>query len=230
MTIKENLNDVLSEIEKSRKNSITGEPVQLIAVSKMHSVEEIEEAISCGITCIGENKVQELSEKIEKLEDKVNYHMIGQLQTNKVKYIYDKVDLIHSLDRDSLAKEIDKRAKKDNIKVNCLVQVNIGSEQSKGGLELNEVEDFIENCLKYKYIKIMGLMTVAPNIDDEVLLRKYFKQMYSLKEKIKQKNYDKDILEMKYLSMGMSQDFKLAIEEGSNMVRVGTNIFGKRNY
>lgn len=228
MSIKDNLIRTIEEIEESRKNSLTGEEVKLIAVTKTHSVEEIREAINAGVTDIGENKVQELSTKIEELNNDVKYHMIGNLQSNKVKYIYDKVELIHSLDRMSLLKEINKKAKQDNIKVNCLVEVNIASEKSKGGVELDKAEEFIEKCLDYNNVKIMGLMTVAPNIDDDVYLRECFRKMYNLKEKIKSKNYDE--LEMKYLSMGMSQDFKIAIEEGSNMVRIGTNIFGKRNY
>lgn len=230
MTIKDNLMKTIEEIEDARRHSLTGEKVQLIAVSKMHSTDEIREAIDAGVTDIGENKVQELSKKIDDLKDSVNYHMIGNLQSNKVKYIYDKVELIHSLDRKSLLKEINKRAKADNIVVNCLVEVNIAQEEAKGGVSFDKSQEFIEKCLDYDNIKVMGLMTVAPNTDDEKFLRECFRKMYKLKENVTSQNYDKNKIEMKYLSMGMSQDFKIAIEEGSNMVRIGTNIFGKRNY
>ncbi|MBP2025208.1 YggS family pyridoxal phosphate-dependent enzyme [Peptoniphilus stercorisuis] len=230
MAIKDNLRETLEEIESARKHSLTGEEVKLIAVSKTHSPEEIKEAIECGITDIGENKVQELQGKMEILQDSVKYHMIGNLQSNKVKYIYDKVELIHSLDRKSLLKEINKRAKNDDIIVNCLLEINIAKEESKGGMHYNEVEKFIETCLNYDNVKINGLMTVAPNTEDEAFLRECFRKMFKLKEVINNKNYDKNKIEMKYLSMGMSQDFKIAIEEGSNMVRVGTKIFGKRDY
>lgn len=230
MAIKDNLRETLEEIESARKHSLTGEEVKLIAVSKTHSPEEIKEAIECGVTDIGENKVQELQGKMEILQDSVKYHMIGNLQSNKVKYIYDKVELIHSLDRKSLLKEINKRAKNDDIIVNCLLEINIANEESKGGMHYNEVEKFIETCLNYDNVKINGLMTVAPNTEDEAFLRECFRKMFKLKEVINNKNYDKNKIEMKYLSMGMSQDFKIAIEEGSNMVRVGTKIFGKRDY
>ena len=230
MTINDNLLEVLDEIEGARKNSITGEEVELIAVSKMHSVAEIKEAIDAGITDIGENKVQELVGKIDELGNKVKYHMIGNLQSNKVKYIYDKVELIQSLDRLSLAEEINKRAAGDNIKVNCLVEVNIADEKSKGGMPIDSVLDFIEECMSFNNIRLKGLMTVAPNTNDERFLRECFRKMFKLKEKVISQNYDNNVVDMKFLSMGMSQDFKIAIEEGSNMVRIGTNIFGKRNY
>lgn len=230
MAIKDNLFETLEEIEKARRHSLTNEPVQLIAVSKTHSVDEIREAIEAGVTDIGENKVQELSGKIEELRDSVNYHMIGNLQSNKVKYIYDKVELIHSLDRKSLLKEINKRAKQDNIKVNCLVEVNIADEESKGGIAYDKTRDFIEKSFEYENVKIMGLMTVAPDTENEDFLRECFRKMFKLKEDILNERYSKDQIEMKYMSMGMSQDFKIAIEEGSNMVRVGTKIFGKRDY
>ncbi|SHG93373.1 hypothetical protein SAMN02745245_00078 [Anaerosphaera aminiphila DSM 21120] len=228
MAIKDNLNNILEEIEEARKHSITNEEVKLITVTKTRTIEEIEEVINCGILDIGENKVQELKDKINLLNNSaINYHMIGNLQTNKVKYIYDKVYLIQSLDRLSLLKEINKKAKTDNIFVNCLVEVNIADEEQKGGVLYSQVEQFIEDCLDYENVKIKGLMTVAPNIDDEVFLRDCFRRMFKLKEKIERKNYNE--VEMKYLSMGMSGDFKIAIEEGSNMVRIGTRIFGNRN-
>lgn len=200
----------------------------MIAVTKTVDVDKIQEAIDYGIKNIGENKVQELDKKINSLGEKVNYHMIGYLQTNKVKNIIDKVTLFHSLDRISLATELDKRAKMKDITVNTLIQVNVAEEESKFGLKIDEVLPFIEEILKFENIKIKGLMTMAPFTDDEVLLRSVFRNMYNLKENILKRNY-KD-LSMDYLSMGMTNDYEIAIEEGSNMIRVGTGIFGKRNY
>ncbi len=154
--------------------------------------------------------------------------MIGTLQSNKVKYIYDKAKLIHSLDRLSLAKEIEKRAKDSNIVVNCLVQVNISEEDSKGGVALSETEKFIESLLEFENLKIVGLMGIAKNTEDLSEIRSSFRKLYKLKEKLKNRNIEE--IEMKYLSMGMSSDFEMAIEEGSNMVRIGSSIFGKRDY
>ena len=190
-------------------------------------MDTINEAIDFGITDIGENRVQELTKKIDLIGDRVNYHLIGHLQTNKVKYIIDKVKLIHSLDRISLAKELDKRAKQNDLIINTLVQVNVAEEDTKFGLEVSQVLPFIEQVLAYDNIRIRGLMTMAPYTDDEVLLRKVFRTMYELKEKILSQDYEN--LSMDYLSMGMTNDYKIALEEGSNMIRVGSGIFGERN-
>lgn len=228
MDIKRNLEDVLKKIEIAEKKSISGEKVELIAVTKTHGIDIIREAIELGVTDIGENKVQEFTTKYEKLGNNVNFHMIGTLQSNKVKYIYDKAKLIHSLDRMSLAKEIERKAQASNIIVNCLVQVNISNEESKGGVSFSETEKFIESLLDFKNLKIVGLMGIAKNTDDLSEIRDSFRKLYNLKEKIKKQNIEE--LEMKYLSMGMSSDFEMAIEEGSNMVRIGSSIFGKREY
>ena len=228
MDIKRNLEDVLKKIEIAEKKTISGEKVELIAVTKTHGIDIIKEAIELGVTDIGENKVQEFTTKYEKLGNDVNFHMIGTLQSNKVKYIYDKAKLIHSLDRMSLAKEIERKAQASNIIVNCLVQVNISNEESKGGVSFSETEKFIESLLDFKNLKIVGLMGIAKNTDDLSEIRDSFRRLYNLKEKIKKQNIEE--LEMKYLSMGMSSDFEMAIEEGSNMVRIGSSIFGKRDY
>ena len=226
--MEENLKRVCEEIEKSRERSVTGEEVKLIAVTKTHGVDAIEEAIKLGVTDIGENKVQELTEKMDTIGDKVRYHMIGNLQSNKVKYIYRDVALIHSLDRLSLAKEIEKRAEQTDHIVPCLVQVNIGDEASKGGLAYDGVLPFLESILDYEHIKVEGLMAIAPNVEDEAYLRKLFRKMFALKEDIERRRYEG--VHMNHLSMGMSNDFTIAIEEGANMVRVGSRIFGKRHY
>lgn len=228
MDIRRNLEEVLKKIEIAEKKSISGEKVELIAVTKTHGIDIIKEAVNLGVTDIGENKVQEFVSKYDSLNEDLNFHMIGTLQSNKVKYIYDKAKLIHSLDRLSLAKEIEKRAKDSNIVVNCLVQVNISDEDSKGGVALSETEKFIESLLEFENLKIVGLMGIAKNTEDLSEIRSSFRKLYKLKEKLKNRNIEE--IEMKYLSMGMSSDFDMAIEEGSNMVRIGSSIFGKRDY
>lgn len=201
--------------------------VQLIAVTKTIDAFRINEALSYGITDIGENKVQEIMTKYD-IVDPVQWHMIGHLQTNKVKYIIDKVKMVHSLDRVSLAEEIHKRAMQHNKIMDVLIQVNVAEEDTKFGLNVWEVENFISSIEHLNHIKIKGLMTVAPFEDDPENVRIYFKQLRKLFEDIKTKNYTH--VEMKYLSMGMTNDFEVAIEEGANVVRVGTAIFGKRDY
>ncbi len=158
----------------------------------------------------------------------VDYHMIGHLQRNKVKYIIDKVKLVHSLDRISLAKELDRLSKRNDLIIDTLVQVNVSEEESKFGLKVNQVMEFLEEILKFENIRVRGLMTMAPYTDDKKVLRNVFRTMYKLKEDIVKRDYEG--ISMDYLSMGMTNDYKIAIEEGSNMVRIGTGIFGERNY
>lgn len=228
MSIQENLEHITQEIKELESRSLTGEEVTLIAVTKNHGVEAIQQAVKWGIQNIGENRVQELVSKMEILGDCTNYHLIGSLQTNKVKYIYDKVTLIQSLDRMKLAEEIEKRASATETIVPCLVQVNIGEEKSKEGLALSEVEQFIYDLQEKKHLSVKGLMTILPNSEDEVYLRSLFRKMFQLKETIKKEHYTNSSMDI--LSMGMSGDYKIAIEEGSNMVRIGTKIFGQREY
>lgn len=228
ISIKENLDEINENILNALKRSGRNDSVKLIAVTKTVDVDRIKEAISYGVTDIGENKVQELENKTKELGNNVKYHMIGSLQTNKVKYIIDKVSLVHSLDRGSLAEELNKRAMQNDIIIDTLIQVNVAEEETKSGFKVNEVIPFIEEVLSYENIKIRGLMTIAPNTEDEHLLRDVFRTLYNLREQIKNRNYRE--LSMDYLSMGMTHDYEIAIEEGSNMVRVGTGIFGKRNY
>lgn len=210
------------------KSGRAGDEVQLIAVTKTVDIHRINEAIAAGITSIGENRTNELEEKYNVLGNKVDFHMIGHLQTNKVKNIIGKAKLIHSLDRISLAKELDKRSKRNNIITDVLIQVNVAEEESKFGLRVNDVLYFIEDILEFTNIRIRGLMTIAPYTADKALLRNVFRSLYKLREDIKGRKYEG--VSMDYLSMGMSNDFELAIEEGSNMVRIGSSIFGKRNY
>lgn len=222
LKVQENIENAL--IRSGRKS----ENVNIIAVTKTVDVDIINEIISLGINNIGENKVQEIQKKYDNISDNVNWHMIGHLQSNKVKYIVDKVNLIHSLDRLSLAKEINKRAKAKGIVKDVLIQVNISEEKSKFGLKKEEVVPFIEKILEMENIRIKGLMTMAPYVDNPEEVRYVFRDLKNLGYQIENRNYEK--VEMEYFSMGMTNDYKVAIEEGSNMVRLGTALFGKRTY
>lgn len=229
-TIRENIETIRLNI-KNAKETVrrSSDDVTLIAVTKTVDVDKVLDAIECGVTDVGENKPQELARKYEIIGDKVRWHLIGSLQTNKVKYIIDKVHMIHSLDRVGLCEEIQKRAEKIDRVIDCLVQVNISKEDSKHGLEEDEVIDFIKDVSSnYNNINIKGLMTMAPFTEDEDNIRIVFKKLKNLSLKIDNLNIPK--VSMNYLSMGMSNDYKIAIEEGSTIVRVGTSIFGERNY
>lgn len=229
MSIKENLSNIKQNIsEICEKNGYNKDNVTLVAVTKTRSIDEINEAIREGATDIGENKVQEIEEKYEGIEGDVRLHMIGHLQSNKVKYIIDKVALIHSLDRLSLAKEIQRRAKQHDLISEVLIQVNVAEEESKFGLKLEEAVPFIESLADYKNIKVKGLMTIAPHQDKIGDVRPIFRSLKQLFDEIKEKNYSH--VDMKYLSMGMTNDYKIALEEGANIIRVGTGIFGERVY
>lgn len=227
--IQENISIVNENIEKAlSKSGRIGENVELIAVTKTVDLENINIAIDAGIKSIGENKVQELEFKIDQINKFVDYHMIGHLQTNKVKNLIGKTKLIHSLDRLSLAKELNKRSKKQDLVTDVLIQVNVSEEESKFGIKVEEAFGFIESILSMDNIRIKGLMTIAPHIEEEKKLRSIFRALYELQESIKRENYSE--LSMEYLSMGMTNDYIAAIEEGSNMIRVGRGIFGDRNY
>lgn len=228
--IKENIQVIKENIKvSSEKSNRNLDDITLLGVTKTVESDAIFKAINCGITDIGENKPQELSRKYDIIGDKVRWHLIGTLQTNKVKYIIDKVYMIHSLDRESLCEEIQKRAENIGRNINCLVQVNISKEDSKHGLDKENVIDFIKNtATNYKNIKIKGLMTMAPFTEDREQIRNVFRELKELSLEIKNLNIEG--VSMDELSMGMSNDYDIAIEEGSTIVRVGTSIFGKRNY
>ena len=229
-TIRENLESIKLNIKASANNvNRSCEEITLLAVTKTVDTDKILESIEYGVTDIGENKPQELARKYDIIGDKVRWHLIGTLQTNKVKYIIDKVHMIHSLDRESLCEEIQKRAEKIDKIIDCLVQVNISKEDTKHGLYVEEVIDYIQNVSKkYANIRVKGLMTMAPFSKDEDEVRLVFKSLKNLSLDIQKLNISN--VSMEYLSMGMSNDYKIAIEEGSNIVRVGTSIYGKRNY
>lgn len=208
--IEKNIKEILKELDNTN--------TQLIAVSKTQPISIIKEAYNTGILDFGENKVQELLEKIDKLPNNIRWHMIGHLQTNKVKDIIDKVYLIHSVDTIKLAKVIDKVAKNKNIKVNILLEINIANEESKYGFKIEEINNAIKEINNLSNINIKGFMCIAPNTTNSENNRIYFKQMKDLADKY---NY-------KILSMGMSNDYKIAIEEKSTYIRIGTKIFGER--
>ncbi|NLL93899.1 MAG: YggS family pyridoxal phosphate-dependent enzyme [Clostridiales bacterium] len=227
--VTQNYNEVKKLVENSEAISKRNQgDVTLIAVSKTKPASSIEELYNAGVRDFGENKVQEMCEKYEVLPNDIRWHLIGHLQTNKVKYIIDKVHLIHSVDSVKLANQIEKEAAKKNIVANILVEVNVAREESKFGLDTLEVMQFVTDIAKLPHIKINGLMTVAPFVDDPEKNRGIFKKLKQLSVDIDKKNIDN--VSMNVLSMGMSRDFNVAIEEGSTMVRVGTSIFGERNY
>lgn len=202
--------------------------VTLIAVSKTKPVELIREAMDAGADVFGENKVQELCDKYEQLPKTLHWHLIGHLQRNKVKYIVDKVDLIHSVDSMRLAEEISKEAEKKQTDVKVLIEVNVAQEESKFGVSVDETEELVREIAKLPRIHVLGLMTIAPNVSDPEENRPVFRTLKKLAVDIKMKNIDN--VRMDVLSMGMTGDYQVAIEEGATMVRVGTGIFGERNY
>ncbi len=227
MTVGQRIDEVLAQIESARQRSPYGaEKVQLIVVTKTHPPEMIAKAVEHGMRELGENRVQEIMEKYPIFEKNVNWHLIGHLQTNKVKYIIDKVKMIHSLDSLHLAAEIEKKAAAIEKVMPVLVQVNIADEDSKFGLEKERVPDFLRAMADYPHLSVEGLMTIGPFVSDSEEIRWVFKEMRELKEQLS--NLALPHVRMRELSMGMSNDYRVAVEEGATMVRVGTTIFGVR--
>ena len=227
------LKDQLQEVEKRIQAACDRagrkrEEVTLIAVSKTKPVETLQEAYDLGVRIFGENKVQELTAKYEALPKDIHWHMIGHLQTNKVKYIIDKAELIHSVDSLKLAETIEKEAAKHDLIADILVEVNVAEEESKFGMKMEEVIPFVEKVSAFPHVRVRGLMTIAPFVEDPEENRSIFADLHKLYVDIKQKNIDNDTVSV--LSMGMTNDYEVAIEEGATMVRVGTGIFGARNY
>ena len=200
-----------------------GKDISLVAVSKTKTIEDIMSAYNSGQRLFGENRVQELTNKYSNLPKDIKWNMIGNLQSNKVKYIASFVDLIHSLDSLKLAREINKQAEKNNRVIDCLVQIKISKEETKHGVSFENFDEFYKNVKSLKFINITGLMGMASFTDDKNLIKDEFKSISSLYKKLKL--VDKDI---KYLSIGMSNDYNLAINEGGNMIRIGSKIFGER--
>ena len=227
--IAENLKYVNERIQKScLKAGRDEKEVTLIAVSKTKPVSDLMEAYQEGCREFGENKVQELVDKYEVMPKDIHWHMIGHLQTNKVKYIVDKVTMIHSVDSIKLAREISKEAQKKQVTVSILIEVNVAGEESKFGVSMEEAEPLICKIALLDGIKICGLMTIAPYVEDEEKNRQYFADLKQLSVDIATKNIDN--VNMNVLSMGMTGDYAVAIEEGATYVRVGTGIFGERHY
>ena len=227
--LKENLANVEKNIEQACKNAgRSRDEVTLIAVSKTKPVEMLQEIYDENIRDFGENKVQELCSKMGQLPSDIRWHMIGHLQRNKVKYFVGKVELIHSVDTYRLAEEINIQAKKQNVIVPILVEVNIAHEESKFGISAEDAILLVEEISKLENIRIKGLMTIAPYVENPEDNRLYFRKIKQLSVDITNKNIDNVFMEI--LSMGMTGDYMVAIEEGATMVRVGTGIFGERNY
>lgn len=225
----EKLAFVKKNIEEScQKAGRSKEEVTLIAVSKTKPVEMLQEAYDAGARVFGENKVQEIMDKYEQLPSDIHWHMIGHLQRNKVKYIIDKVSMIHSVDSLRLAQTIENEAAKKDLCMPILVEVNVAEEESKFGLKIEEVIPFLEEISAYPHIQVKGLMTIAPFVDDPEENRAVFHKLKKLSVDIAAKNINN--ITMSVLSMGMTNDYQVAVEEGSTMVRVGTGIFGERDY
>lgn len=227
--IKENLKLVEENIQKAcERAGRDRSEVTLIAVSKTKPVSDIRQAMECGITVFGENKVQEIRDKTEEIKDALNWHMIGHLQVNKVKYLPGKVCMIHSVDNKKLADEIEKQCAKAGIVMDVLIEVNMADEETKFGLSKDEVIPFVKEICGNEHMKIRGLMTIAPYTENPESNRQYFRGLKELENEINALNIPN--VKMDQLSMGMTGDYQVAIEEGATFVRVGTGIFGERNY
>ncbi|MGE6601822.1 YggS family pyridoxal phosphate-dependent enzyme [Lysinibacillus fusiformis] len=213
------LNDLIAAAE-TRVNREANN-VQIIAVTKEVSVERTQEAIEAGLTHLGENRPEGLNRKLSAIQAHVNWHYIGSLQTRKVKQVINSIDYLHSLDRLSLAEEIEKRAVKP---VKCFIQVNVSGEESKHGLSMEEVLPFVESLKSFTKVEVVGLMTMAPNTEDEALIRTVFKQLKQCQQQIAEQGFA--YAPCTELSMGMSNDFEIAVEEGATFVRVGTALVG----
>ena len=227
--VAENLAQVQKNIEESCRN-VNRDPgeVTLIAVSKTKPVEMLREAYDAGARVFGENKVQEIVDKYDHMPSDVKWHMIGHLQRNKVKYIVDKVAMIHSVDSFRLAETIEKEAAKKNVTVPILIEVNVAQEESKFGTTTEETEKLVRDISFLPGVHIKGLMTIAPFVEDPEENRIYFRKLRQLAVDIGNKNIDN--VSMSILSMGMTGDYTVAVQEGSAIVRVGTGIFGERDY
>ena len=227
--IRTNLYEVEKNIQKAcEKSGRDRNEITLIAVSKTKPVEMLQDAYDAGIRDFGENKVQELCDKYEVMEKDIRWHMIGHLQTNKVKYLIGKTTLIHSVDSYKLACEIEKQAAKHNCTMDILIEVNVANEETKFGLSTEDVLSLVRDIAKLPHIRIKGLMTVAPYVEDSEENRVFFRNIKQLSVDIDNQNIDN--VTMDVLSMGMTGDYMVAIEEGATIVRVGTGIFGERNY
>jgi pyridoxal phosphate enzyme (YggS family) len=224
-TVKDNLETINKKIKAAAwKVNRDPQEIKLVAVTKTATLEQIKEAINEGVKIIGENKVQEAKGKYQVLTTEVKWHLIGHLQTNKVKYAVEIFDLIHSVDSIKLAKEIDNRSVQFKKTIDVLIEVNISGEETKYGYNPEKVEAFLKEISEFSAIRVRGLMTIAPISKNKEEVRPYFRRLRELSERIRDKNIKN--IKMDYLSMGMTDDFEIAIEEGANIVRIGRGIFG----
>lgn len=231
MSIKDNLTQIIQNIENSKKNSKFDEDVTLLAVTKFRSVDEIKEVLDFGINNLGENKVKEFESKYEFFKgENINWHFIGHLQRNKVKNLIGKTALIHSVDSIRLMEEINKQSEKKEVITNILIEFNIAKEENKYGFSEDEVDFIFKNAIKFKNIKVKGVMCMAPFTDDKEIIVNVFRKLRKIYDNCR-KIYNKyDNIDLTIISMGMSNDYEIAIEQGSNIVRVGTSIFkGEKN-
>ncbi|WP_155669581.1 YggS family pyridoxal phosphate-dependent enzyme [Ornithinibacillus caprae] len=224
MDVAANLDTISSNIKQScSKNNRNPEEITIIGVTKYVTIERTEETIQAGISNLGENRLEGFLEKYNYFGKRAKWHFIGTLQSRKVKEIVDKVDVIHSLDRLSLAKEIDKRTEQP---MECFIQVNVSGEASKHGLHPDDVQRFVEDLAPYSNIRVVGLMTMAPHIDDEQRLRRIFRELVTLRDSIRDQKIT--YAPCNYLSMGMSNDYQVAIEEGATHIRIGSKLVGSK--
>ena len=229
--IKDRLHEVEQAINEARLDRIRvskNEPVRLIAVTKNHGIEEMLEAIDAGVTDVGENRIQEAIGKYDTLERNVSWHLIGHLQTNKAKQAVRYFDLIHSVDSDHLARAIDKEAGKIAKVQDILVQVNLAREDSKSGIYEEDLRGLLDLVETLPNLRLCGLMCIAPNYEQVEQCRPLFRKMHEIYQRVKEIPYL--TANITYLSMGMTHDYRIAVEEGANIVRVGTAIFGPRQY
>lgn len=220
--IEENLKKLFEEIPEINP---FGERVTTVAAVKLQTAESINRAVRAGVTDIGDNHVQEFRDKYDLIEGNPRRHFIGHLQTNKIKYLLGKVDLYHSVDRYNLAEELSKKSERAQITSNVLIQINIGNEETKGGFPLEEAEEAYKKISELPALNVEGLMAMLPIDDDTARLKSLARAMRNKYDELNEKGAS-----FKYLSMGMSGDWKICVEEGSNMIRLGTSIFGERNY
>lgn len=217
----ENLKQIEHQIEIAKQRVNAKQAVQIIAVTKEVDVNRTEEAIEAGLVHMGENRHEGLLNKLDSIKSDVSWHYIGSLQTRKVKQVIDQIDYLHSLDRLSLAEEIEKRATK---RVKCFLQVNVSGEESKHGLTKEQALDFVKQLEQFSKIEVVGLMTMAPFTEDETMIRQVFKQLKQLQQEVSQLNIPN--VPCTELSMGMSNDYEIAVEEGATFVRIGTALVG----
>jgi pyridoxal phosphate enzyme (YggS family) len=226
--LRQNIEQVLERIEKAAlKCGRKPQEIKLIAVTKTVDAETINLAFDFGIKDFGENRVQELLKKFDKVNPSASFHMIGHLQTNKVKYLIDKVKSIHSIDSLKLAQEVNKRFGEKQKSIEALIQIHTAKEETKFGLNPEELENFLNEAKNLKNIKFIGLMTIGTLTDDETEIRRCFSLLRKLRDTYS--HFQSDNIDLRELSMGMTSDFEIAIEEGSTIVRIGTAIFGERN-